>query len=84
MQLPDTKPGFYYVSVYRCNNNAGIDGQTRLLRGPFVNDHAGALAAVNSARGLAQQLDPRTIWDAFGTVRYARTQGPGILDRLKK
>lgn len=80
MQPPDTKPGFYYVSVYRCNNNAGIGGQLRLLRGPFINDHAGAIAAVADTRKSACALDARLDWDSFGTVRCDTNQGIGALD----
>lgn len=83
MQLPDTKPGFYYVTVYRCNNNAGIGGEHRLLRGPFVNDHAKALTAVDEAVRQACDLDPRAQWYSFGTARMEEDHGPGILDKLK-
>jgi hypothetical protein len=44
-QEADSKPGFYYVSVVKGHDNF------RLLRGPFVNDHAGALAAVEWVNG---------------------------------
>lgn len=73
-QQPDPRPGFYYVSVVR-----GSD--CRLLRGPFVNDHAGALAAVEAAKAEACRLDPRAHWYAFGTCRLDKNAGPGILDR---
>lgn len=62
-QAPDTKPGAYYVTVTdgpRCG---------RLL-GPFINDHAGALALVDAARAKAETLDPRAIWYAYGTARF--------------
>jgi hypothetical protein len=82
MQIPDTKPGFYYVSVYRCNNNAGVGGQFRLLLGPFVNDHAAAIAAVEATKNRACEIDPRLEWDAFGTVRCDIDQGPGIINKI--
>lgn len=75
-QAPDTKPGFYYVSVVRGANDY------RLLRGPFVNDHAGALAAVDAARYRAYDLDPRSHRYAYGTVRLEADAGPGVLDKL--
>lgn len=75
-QAPDVKPGFYYVSVVRGS------GDYRLLRGPFENDHAGALAAVDAARFRAYDLDPRAQWYSFGTVRLEQDAGPGILDKL--
>lgn len=75
-QNPDSKPGFYYVSVVRGANDY------RLLRGPFVNDHAGALAAVDAARFRAYDLDPRAAWYSYGTVRVDKNAGPGILDKL--
>lgn len=76
MQQPDTKPGFYYVSVVRDR------GDYRLLRGPFENDHAGALAAVREATNKAIELDPKAHWYSFGTCRLDENAGPGILDKL--
>lgn len=73
-QIPDTRPGFYYVSVVR------DDGAHRLLRGPFVNDHPAALAAVDGARHIACKLDRRGHWYAYGTCRTETDAGPGILD----
>jgi hypothetical protein len=58
----DSKPGAYYVSVVR-----GTD--YRVLLGPFMNDHAGALAKVDDVRKKAQDLDPKAAWYAFGTCR---------------
>src|SRR3546814_7308723 len=49
-QTPDTKPGNYYVSIVRGKDH-------RLLAGPFVNNHAGALAMVDAARDLAHEID---------------------------
>lgn len=75
-QIPDTKPGFYYVSVVRGERDY------RLLRGPFVNDHAGALAAVEAARFRSYDLDPRAAFYSYGTCRQDGDAGPGILDKL--
>jgi hypothetical protein len=76
-QQPDSKPGFYYVSVVKGHDNF------RLLRGPFVNDHAGALAAVDAARRKACDLDPRGHWYAYGTCRTDEDMGRGILDKME-
>lgn len=77
-QLPDTKPGAYYVSVAK-----GAD--YRLLAGPFINDHAAALALVSKATQVAQDLDPRAAWYAFGTCRLDLVPGElpraGILNK---
>jgi hypothetical protein len=77
-QQPDSAAGNYYVSMRR------DDGQTRLLRGPFRNDHAATLAAVSDASSQAERLDPKAVWYCYGTVRMAETYAePGILDRLE-
>lgn len=75
-QEPDTEPGNYYVSM--------IDearSRVALLAGPFVNDHAGALAAVSTVTNAANEVDPWSHFYAFGTCRkpagYVR---PGILN----
>lgn len=71
-QEPDPRPGFYYVSV--------IDGARRaILRGPWVDNHRGALDAVDSVRREADRVDPRAVWYAFGTLRSVRHLGPGAL-----
>jgi hypothetical protein len=79
-EQPDTKPGFYYVSVVR---TGGLRHDFRLLRGPFQNDHAAALAAVEPGKARAEALDPRAFWYAYGTCRTDTDQGPGILDRIE-
>jgi len=77
-QQPDNAAGNYYVSVQRG------DGQTRLLRGPFRDDHAVALAAVSDACSQAERLGPKAVWYSYGTVRIAEPYAePGILDRLE-
>lgn len=61
-QAPDTRPGAYYVSV--------IDGpRCALLVGPFINNHAGALAIVDAVRLKACDLDARGVFYAYGTCR---------------
>lgn len=75
MQTPDTKPGAYYVSV--------IDGNRRaLLLGPFKDDHAAALAKVDSVRKKAEELDPRAVWYAFGTCRINDDHAAAPLGKL--
>lgn len=75
MQRPDTRPGYYYVSV--------MDGdRAARLRGPYVCDHAGALARVEEARETLGRLDPRAAFLAFGTIRTDADLGPGYLDVL--
>jgi hypothetical protein len=63
MQTPDSKPGNYYVTA--------IDDTKRVARlaGPFLNDHASALALVDKARDEACKVDSRAWWYAFGTCR---------------
>lgn len=61
-QQPDTQPGEYYVSVRD-------GGRTGLLLGPFTNDHKAALDLVEKVRTKAEELDPRAVFYAFGTVR---------------
>lgn len=41
----------------------------RLLAGPFINDHAAALARVDDVRKVAERLDAKAAWYAFGTCR---------------
>lgn len=73
-QAPDRTPGHYYVSIVR-------DRRVGLLAGPFVNDHAAALAMVERAKELAVTVDPWAAFDAFGTVKVSPTFGkPGSLN----
>ncbi len=74
MQTPDLTPGHYYVS-------ARDAGRTALLAGPFVNDHAGALAMVDRAREAACEINGFAWFWAFGTVRVAQSHAvPGKLN----
>jgi len=74
-QVPDTKPGNYYVTAQR------DDGRHAVLAGPFPNDHAAALALVDRARMEAEQVDPRAVRYAYGTARFPETfTEPGKLN----
>jgi hypothetical protein len=61
-QVPDTRPGNYYVTVRD-------GGRTGLLAGPFVNDHAAALAAVDAAMKVACELHAPGHFFSYGTAR---------------
>jgi hypothetical protein len=75
-QTPDTAPGPYYVSVLR------EGGDCRLLSGPYT-DHQAALAMVRKATDIAQQIDCKAVWYAFGTVRMKDGyEAPGILQKI--
>jgi hypothetical protein len=76
MQTPDTRPGAYYVTV--------VDGlKYGVLLGPFINDHAGALAKVDEVRKKAEELDPRAAFYSFGTARWKTDDLPkGKLNHL--
>ena len=77
-QTPDTAPGPYYVSVIRPEKPS----DPRLLAGPSAT-HAEALANVDEATRLAQSLDPRAAFYAFGTVRTKpECNKLGILNEL--
>lgn len=75
-QNPDTKPGDYYVSVVNDR------GDTRLLSGPYRDNHAAAVADVDKAKHIAQDIDPKAVWYAYGTVRVDHdVAGPGVLNK---
>ena len=75
-QAPDTKPGHYYVTAHDA-------GKTYPMAGPFVNDHAGALAAVHRIREAACNIDGRACFMAWGTVRTPDTYTkPGRLNAV--
>jgi hypothetical protein len=75
-EMPDAAPGPYYISVRK------EGGDWRMVSGPY-DKHADALALVDKARGICQDMDPRSFWYAFGTVRIkdATCIDPGILQR---
>ena len=53
-----------------------------MVSGPYQK-HADALALVDKARGICQDIDPRAHWYAFGTARIkdATCTDPGVLQR---
>ena len=74
-QMPDTAPGPYYVSVMR------EGGDWRLVSGPYPQ-HAIALELISKARRICEDMDPKSCWYAFGTVRMAEDcDTPGILQK---
>lgn len=66
----------YFVSVVR--EPYGV-ANTRLLLGPWA-DHATALRYVEPARKVAEELDSRAIWYAYGTVAIKDATQRGILN----
>ena len=73
-QEPDSQPGDYFVSV--------LDGgRLGLASGPYA-DHRAALNAVESCRRKCEELDPFTVFCAFGTVRFP--VGCGHVGALQK
>jgi hypothetical protein len=73
--------GLYYVSVQN-DLHPARGRQTQLLAGPF-DTHDEALGHVPMARQLAEQLDPKAAWYAFGTVKVETKNAPtvGILNQ---
>lgn len=65
VQSIDPRPGHYYVSAF---DPDARNGQLWLMLGPF-NEHAVALALVDTVRERASTLDPRGVWMAYGTAR---------------
>lgn len=63
----------YYVTVRR------DDGAHRFLVGPFV-EHGEALALVDRARRVAESIDPKAVWYAFGTAVCWINAAPGMLN----
>ena len=72
-QLPDTKPGNYYVSIEDGSRHS-------LLLGPF-SEHAAALAMVDQVKSKACELDSMACFYGFGTCRTETTK-PGVLNDL--
>ena len=74
-QIPDTRPGNYYVTV---RNGARYD----FLAGPFRDDHQAALDLVDRCREITEGLDTWAHFYAFGTARidYSYSE-PGKLNR---
>jgi hypothetical protein len=76
MQTPDTKPGPYYVT-------AVLDDSRKVypMAGPYAL-HADALADVERIRRVAESVDRRALWAAFGTCRLPDYGKPGKLNAL--
>jgi len=78
-----TAAGFYATLVREQSGGRKVG----YLLGPF-GDEPTARAAIPAARRLAEQVDPRTAFDAFGTCRIELSAGPlprGVLmDRYEK
>lgn len=76
MQTPDTKPGPYYVTAI-------LDSSSTVypMAGPYAA-HADALADVERIRRVAESVDRRAIWAAFGTCRLPTFAKPGKLNEL--
>ena len=73
-QMPDTKPGNYYVTIRRGD-------RYQCLAGPFRDDHAMALSLVDKASKLAIDLEPGAAFDGFGTARLPyEYERPGLLN----
>lgn len=84
-QAPDNAPGNYYVTVQRPDRRKPSGFDVRPLAGPYINDHAAALADVDKAAALACDMDPGAAFYAFGTTRLPETYSePGILNKLGK
>jgi hypothetical protein len=62
--MPHTEPRDYYVSLRR-------GSRTALLAGPFAT-HTEALAMVDTAVKLANELDQWAWFDPFGTMSLPR------------
>lgn len=59
---PNPEPGYYYVTV--------VDGpRFAFLLGPYVNDHARALAAVDAAKKWCHDRREEAWFWSFGTCR---------------
>lgn len=71
-QPEDKRPGFYYVTA--------IDaGRSARASGPYKT-HAEALDDVRRVKETIEEMDPRAIWWAWGTMRSERNLGPGFLE----
>lgn len=70
----------YYVTLQR-ESRQGV--KTAWLLGPFA-EHDAAKAAVREAHDKAQEIDPRTFWDSFGTssITSEHALPPGKLNAL--
>lgn len=69
----------FYVTVQRLTNGQPKYGW---LLGPYDTE-LDARADIPTARRLAELVDPRTVFDAFGTAKLTRDGAlpPGVLNR---
>lgn len=70
-EAPDTQPGAYYVTAADITSNAGTVAAYWLMLGPFINDHASALACVDAVQAMCNKLDTtgRAWFMSYGTIR---------------
>lgn len=80
-QQPDPQPGLFYVTVIDRHGNDGT-GRVGFVLGPYVDDHAAALAAVPDARRHIERGYSRACWWAYGTARldHGSTTPQGALN----
>ncbi|NNM65709.1 MAG: hypothetical protein HKL99_14090 [Burkholderiales bacterium] len=73
----EANPRFkFYVTMIR----SGTPPKVARLAGPF-DHHEDAIALVVRARAVAQEVDPRSAWDAFGTSGIeSDNHRPGVLN----
>lgn len=74
----DPRPGFYYVSAI---HGVPVGNNWWAMSGPYTT-HAEALDRVDAVRRECEQLDPRSAFMAFGTMRSETDLGPGRLEKL--
>ena len=68
------QPGAFYVTAL-------LSGRYALMAGPYA-EHEAALADVQKVRKIAESVDRRAIWAAFGTSRLQSDNPPaGQLNR---
>ena len=61
--------GYFYATVINDS------GDHRFLLGPFAN-HETAIASVGLAQSLAERMDARAFWYAYGTARTETAVSP--------
>jgi len=75
---PDSRPGYYYVSVF---DDRRIP-RPCLALGSFAT-HAEALVMVEAVRALVEEKDPKGVWYSYGTARLSLdTEYPIPLGKL--
>lgn len=78
------EPRSFYVTIFDRTDNAG-HGKVRLACGPYAT-HPEALDRVEIARRIAEKLDPRTVFYAWGTSSFPveETTRPALTDYVEK